>query len=642
MNKNDNIFIYPSNLKNKLPQKVINCIKPSMKYIHNFTIDQLKYFNDKFENSQPFFVSPMINTDTIKNISTSSKILTINNKKIKNHFISDDNINNDILQLLSKNPVLNNNDGNNNNYDNIPNNFPFLIQKCGIKLLQKYEKEFKIKYKIIDKKLGIAILDEVVYDNIKKKEMNNILIQINYEHNPQLIKRIAINFAYEHQNVMNSFNQIPNKTLTILVNDIKRAKNGYFQINPLYKAHKYKQKSVFSPKIHTPKIRPVISGINSPLIPILKIMADACTIIIHKLLDDYDTINIALDSFHVINIINEYIKYNFHPTDVFITFDFESFYTELPYNFIQNKLTNIYNIFMNKYKTSNYDYYKKYANIILLIQNGYKLASKYCIIEINDIYFKQKQGVIMGASFAPSLANLVILIHNIECEMFKNKLIKVNIRQIDDTLMICSNMMKDEVIKIFQRYNPKILKFTTELMINDKLKFLDILFIKIKDNIEYCMQIKSLKTEFFVPYTSNHPMHIKINIITNMIKRATILCSNYILFHHTMIALRLRFAKSGYPTNFLDKYMDESIYNCRNEMFEKLNNNRKQKTYEILNMFKLNYKSMFNDNVIQIPYNNFQKRNIKSILNELYPDKFFVFKLNSSIQRIIRTKNTNN
>ena len=51
---------------------------------------------------------------------------------------------------------------------------------------------------------------------------------------------------------------------------------------------------------------------------------------------------------------------------------------------------------------------------------------------------------------------------------------------------------------------------------------------------------------------------------------------------------------------------------------------------------------MYNDNIIQITCDKFQKRCIKSMLNELYPKKFFVFKLNSSIQRIIRTKHTNN
>ena len=33
LNENENIFIYPPELKNKLPAKVINIIKPSQKYI---------------------------------------------------------------------------------------------------------------------------------------------------------------------------------------------------------------------------------------------------------------------------------------------------------------------------------------------------------------------------------------------------------------------------------------------------------------------------------------------------------------------------------------------------------------------------------------------------------------------------------
>ena len=130
-------------------------------------------------------------------------------------------------------------------------------------------KEYHIKFLIIDKTLGIAILDKDLYDNIVSIEINDILVPIQHEYDPQYIKQMAINFAYEHQNIMDSFNDIPNKTLTILLNDIKNAGSGFFQFNPLYKAHKYTQETPSSPKIHTPKIRPVISGKNSPLLPIL-------------------------------------------------------------------------------------------------------------------------------------------------------------------------------------------------------------------------------------------------------------------------------------------------------------------------------------------------------------------------------------
>ena len=104
------------------------------------------------------------------------------------------------------------------------------------------------------------------------------------------------------------------------------------------------------------------------------------------------------------------------------------------------------------------------------------------------------------------------------------------------------------------------------------------------------MKIKELKLEFFVPFKSNHPNHIKINIVQNMVKRAVVLCSNKNLFFHTYIALRIRFQKSGYPNSFLLKFMDINLYNDRKVILSKINNNSSRKINAILQFTKIKYK----------------------------------------------------
>ena len=59
-----------------------------------------------------------------------------------------------------------------------------------------------------------------------------------------------------------------------------------------------------------------------------------------------------------------------------------------------------------------------------------------------------------------------------------------------------------------------------------------------------------------------------------MVMRAAILCLNYILFQHTMMALRKRIKKSCYP--------DMNIYKDRQNILNKLNQNRKCKKKNIL------------------------------------------------------------
>ena len=222
-----------------------------------------------------------------------------------------------------------------------------------VKTLRKYEKQYNIKYVIIDKLLGPGIIDDVLYFNTVKTEINKILKPIKNTHNPATIRDKATQFVHKFSHILHDKGYTPNQSLIDVLDDIHQTKNGYFKWNPLYKAHKFDEFNN-----HIPKIRPIISSKSSPLQPILKIIADACIIIIHVLQNMYNMINVIQDSFHVIDLIDIYIKNKFNPTDNIITFDFASFYTELPIKFINEELTFLQKLFHDKYKQNlNYDFY---------------------------------------------------------------------------------------------------------------------------------------------------------------------------------------------------------------------------------------------------------------------------------------------
>ena len=139
---------------------------------------------------------------------------------------------------------------------------------CTIKILDIFENEFKIKYVINDKSLGPGIVDEKVYNQIASDQTNKILTQIDYKHNPAIIRDIAIELVYKYKHILHDKNHIPNQSLIDILNDLHQAKNGYFKWNPLYKAHKMDGNDN-----HTHKLRPVLSSNDSPLKPILKLIA---------------------------------------------------------------------------------------------------------------------------------------------------------------------------------------------------------------------------------------------------------------------------------------------------------------------------------------------------------------------------------
>ena len=515
---------------------------------------------------------------------------------------------------------------------------------CNADILKQYEDTYNIKYVITDKSLGPGIVDRDIHKSITINLIKEILVPINYIHNPAQIRDIAMEFIYKYNHILHDKGFTPNQSLIDIITDLHQTKSGYFKWNPLYKAHKFDEHNN-----HIPKLRPVISGNNSPLKPILKLISEACIIINHALQQLYNFTNIVQDSFHVIHLINDYIQNNFDPNDTIITFDFVSFYTEIPISFINEKLIFLQKLFIYKYKKEGAIKFLFYEQLILLIKDGYKIACKYCIIKINGKFYIQKQGVIMGADFAPNLANLSVLTHMIQTKIYKCIYIKLNIRMIDDTLMIF-NSKNMNIHDIFTKFYPKILKFTSTQMTNNKIKFLDILLIKIRGTLQYIMQIKPLKVEFFVPFTSNHPKHIKINIVKNMTIRAAILCSNIVLFNHAIIALKLRFKQSGYPELFLHKYMNEISYKNRSNSINNLNHRRTNKIRFILNQNKLYYKPIWippeEKSIITIPYDtilyNMNRYNlIKQIIQKEHPNQRIVFKLNDSIQKVIRCKDAN-
>ena len=272
-------------------------------------------------------------------------------------------------------------------------------------------------------------------------------------------------------------------------------------------------------------------------------------------------------------------------------------------------------------------------NIVEMIKCGYKICYKYCIIKIDANYYVQKKRVLMGADFAPNFSNLSLLTHLIQNKIYKYKPIKLNLRMINDTLIIINCNYKDNIDSIFEQFYPKFLKFTSENIINNTIKFLNIKLIIIHKSIQYIMQIKELKLEFFTSFDSNHPMHIKINIIQNMVKRAVILSSNKTLFFHTFIALRIRFQRSGYPNEFLLKYMNLNEYENRNKLIKKLKYNRINKLNSILNQNEIKYKPtwvpMGERNYISMLYDNMlittsSYKYLKSYIREKYPRKMII------------------
>ena len=93
----------------------------------------------------------------------------------------------------------------------------------------------------------------------------------------------------------------------------------------------------------------------------------------------------------------------------------------------------------------------------------------------NNIIYEQKDGVSMGGSLGPVLANIIMT----ECEkvivgkLVKEGPIKFYVHYVDDTLLVAKRQQIDKVLKAFKGFD-KNLKFTVDKFENETPHFKDL------------------------------------------------------------------------------------------------------------------------------------------------------------------------
>ena len=93
----------------------------------------------------------------------------------------------------------------------------------------------------------------------------------------------------------------------------------------------------------------------------------------------------------------------------------------------------------------------------------------------NNVIYEQKDGVSMGASLGPVLANIIMT----ECEklvvddLIKNGIVKFYVRYVDDTLLLVKRQDIDRILNAFNSFDHN-LKFTVDTFENTMPHFLDL------------------------------------------------------------------------------------------------------------------------------------------------------------------------
>ena len=219
---------------------------------------------------------------------------------------------------------------------------------------------------------------------------------------------------------------------------------------------------------------------------------------------------VVKDSFEAVNKIHNIPSELFNCGYRYYSFDVTSLFTNVP-------LSKTINIILERVY--------KHKLINTKISKLKKLLKDCCTktaFSFNNLFYKKKDGVSMGSSLGPVLANIIMteLELKIINPLIDSGKITFYTRFIDDTLLLAKEEDINSIFKKFNSFHPS-LQFTIDRFDNDKVNFLDISIDKNKTDLYY----KPTHTGQYSDISSNTPWNYKTAWIKALYHRAKKVCT---------------------------------------------------------------------------------------------------------------------
>ena len=288
------------------------------------------------------------------------------------------------------------------------------------------------------------------------------------------------------------------------------------------------------PKIHKkfdllPKFRPIIDTTGTAYSHVGRFLS---TLLQPLTTNDYT----LKDSFEAAERINLIPKELLNDGYKLISFDVVSLFTNVPLLFTVNIILD--RIFKNNLiKTS------------LSRRTLKKLILDSCrktIFSFNNKLYKQVDGVSMGSSLGPVLANIIMT--ELESKIIKplidRGIVKFYCRYVDDTLVLIKPENIDYVHNLINNFHPN-LKFTVDTFNDSSVHFLDLL---IMDNLDIDIYRKDTFTGQYINFNSFTPWHYKVSWIRSLFFRCKTICSNDTLFNKQVKFVSELMSWNGFPS----------------------------------------------------------------------------------------------
>ena len=304
------------------------------------------------------------------------------------------------------------------------------------------------------------------------------------------------------------------------------------------------------PKTHKPfdllpSFRPVIDTMNTPYNGIGQFLTN----ILHPLTQNEFAMK---DSFQAAQEIGKIDFSLFKKGYRLVSFDVVSLFTNVP-------LKRTINVILKRIYT------EKLVNVKLRKSTMKKLIHDCCTkttFSFNDQLYEQIDGVCMGSSLGPTIANIIMteLEKEILPKLIETGIIKSYIRYVDDTLVMIKNEDIEKVLKRFNAFDEN-LKFTVDKFEDSVIHFLDILIDK---NGNTDIYTKPTNTGQYTNFDSYVPWRYKTSWAYALYVRTMKLCSSAASKSKQITRINILLSWNGFPkyvrSKLIKKFKIDYVY----------------------------------------------------------------------------------
>lgn len=248
-------------------------------------------------------------------------------------------------------------------------------------------------------------------------------------------------------------------------------------------------------------------------------------------------------------------------TDVCVSFDIVSLYTNVP---LHEVIEDVTEVLFHEDSNSILKTQTKFTKRVF--KNMLKACSESIFLFNSEVY-KQIDGLAMGSPLAPLLANWFVA--KVENNLLQNPLIKQPIfyrRYVDDIFAVFH--CEDDRDAFFSHLNNahENLRFTMEKIntSTNSLPFLDVeISVDTPDKFTTKVYRKPTNTDVVLNYHAMAPNKWKTSLLKCLLSRARKLSSSQALFDKEVNNIKRIFKLNGYPSDFIDNNISNFL-NCLN------------------------------------------------------------------------------